>query len=403
MTDVLVIGGGVAGLCCAHFLRARGRSVTVVERGPIGGPESASSGNTGFVAYGGVPLGSPGALRRGWRSTLRPDGHLALPFAPDRAQREWLRHLRRAADTSASLAALKSLSLRLIEDLGPVTRAGLVVVYRSPAGFEAAVRAVPAAVARGVPVRVLDPGDLAVREPGVEFDVAGALYQENAAFVRAPEFLFALAADLTARGVTILPDTPVTGFETAGGRVTTVHTAGGPLHPAETVIAAGTWSPALARLLDLKIQIQPVKGYAVTMPTPAGAPRAPVLLHEGTVAVRPLGSSLRLAGSLALSGSPAVSRRRVGALLATVRAHLPALSLPDSPAVWTGYRPCTPDSLPLLGRPAAWSNVTLACGHGHIGMGLAPATGLLVAEALTGEPPSLDMTPFAVDRFGSRS
>jgi D-amino-acid dehydrogenase len=111
---------------------------------------------------------------------------------------------------------------------------------------------------------------------------------------------------------------------------------------------------------------------------------------------------LRFAGDLALSGvDRSVSRRRVKRLLRTVHAYLPELDFGEPDEVWTGLRPCTPDSLPFLGRAPAYDNVTIAAGHGHNGMGLAPIAGRLVAQIVEGSRPDLDVTPFRVDRYGS--
>jgi len=182
-----------------------------------------------------------------------------------------------------------------------------------------------------------------------------------------------------------------------------VHTSTGSIRPAELVLAAGSWTPGVAALLGLDLPVQPVKGYAITVPAPAGAPRHPVLLSEGTVAVRPLAGQLRFAGDLALAGmDTSVDRRRVDRMLATVRAHLPALAVPE-PEVWVGFRPCTPDSLPLLGRAPGLANVTVATGHGHNGMSLAPAAGEFVAQLLTDQDVAMDATLFEVGRFSGRS
>jgi len=179
------------------------------------------------------------------------------------------------------------------------------------------------------------------------------------------------------------------------------------LPPAEVLLAAGSWSGRLARLLALDLPVQPVKGYTITVRTQAFAPRHPVLLAEGMVAVRPLGDRLRFGGDLSLAGwRPAVSRRRVNRMLATVRAQLPKLEWTDQ-QVWTGFRPCTPDSLPLLGRAPGYANLTIATGHGHNGMALAPAAGELIARLLTNqELPTdpggmMDASLFEVHRYAT--
>lgn len=397
--DVLVVGGGVAGLFCAYHLRRRGLGVTVVERGPIGGPQSCSAGNTGFVGtHGAAPLA---------QSALR------VPPHPDGAAGRWLRHFRAAGDDRTAQAAfrvlveLKKRSLAVLRELaagglaGSVTEPGMLLLYRTAAGFEAAARTVPAAVASGVPLRRLEPGELAALEPGVDFAVHGGLVNPEGAAVHVPGFVIGLARLLAGAGVEIHPDTEVLDFAVAGDRVREVRTSRGRFRPAQTVLAAGAWTAAQARLLGVGIELQPVKGYSVTVRAPARAPRRPVLLGEDTVALLPLADRLRAAGGLQLAGfDPGVDGGEVDRLLGAVHAFLPGLGSTPTVEVWSGFRPCTPDSVPLLGRPGAYRNVTLACGYGHIGMGLAPAAGEVAARVVTGEATAAELAPFHPDRFG---
>jgi D-amino-acid dehydrogenase len=297
-----------------------------------------------------------------------------------------------------SLAILRDLCAT--EDLATTFAvSGMVVAFRTRQGFQTARRSVPAAVAGGVATRVLTPGELRDLEPGVSFDIAGALYQENGGYLHAPGFLVGLAGALRGMGVDIREHAAVVGFEVWRDRVVRIRTTSGDFEPGEAVLAAGTWSAWCARQLGVPVPLQPVKGYAITLPRSRGAPRAPVLLSEDSVAVRPLGERLRLAGGVELSADRTVSRRRVAAILGAVHAYLPGLDLAGAHEVWTGLRPCTPDSLPYLGRTARYANLTLACGHGHVGMGLAPIGGKLVAQLVVGDRPDMDVRPFETDRF----
>jgi D-amino-acid dehydrogenase len=416
--DVLVVGGGVAGLFCAYHLRRRRLRVAVLERGPIGGPQSCSAGNTGFVGtHGAAPLAQPALLTGGlgrWSRLLGPAGQLPVRPRWDGELLSWLWHFRRACDppTAAAgfrvLVELKKRSLARLREVcssgglaATFTERGTVLAFRTVAGFEAARRAVPEAVASGVPLRVLDDGELAALEPGVDFAVHGALYNAEGAAVHTPAFVVELARLLTDQGVEIHPYTEVLDFDSSGDRVERVRTTRGDFRAAETVLAAGSWTPSCARQLGIRLELQPVKGYSVTVRMPANAPQRPVLLGEPTVAMAPLGGRLRVAGGLELAGLDATfSRSRVDRLIGTVREFLPGLELTETVEAWRGFRPCTPDSIPLLGRVAPYRNLTVACGYGTIGMGLAPAAGEVVASIVAGEPAELDLAPFRVDRFG---
>jgi D-amino-acid dehydrogenase len=411
--DVLVIGGGVAGLWCAYFLRLAGHSVTVLDRNAVGDPVSCSSGNTGFVANGGVPLAGPGVLRNGLVSVLRPDDRLALPPTLDRRRLQWVWQLHQAGNrdqverSAALMMEFKRRSLDILHQLRVSDQphpdfipTGVVQAYKTAAAFDRARRALPRAVASGIRLRVLEPEELRTLEPDTEFDIAGALYNEGGGFLRVPSFVVSLARTLTELGVDLVEDCTVEGFKVSGRTAVGVRTDLGDFRPREIVVAAGSWSAMLARTLGLELELQPVRGYTVTVRRPGNAPRGLVLLVEGTVAVRPFSDQLRFGGDMVLAGmDSSVSRRRVARVLRTVQAHLPALERSEVLQVWTGLRPCTPDSLPFLGRAPAYDNVTVAAGHGHNGMGLTPVGGLLVAQLLDGSTPAMDLGPFRLDRY----
>ena len=411
--DVLVIGGGAAGLWCAYFLRLAGHTVTVLDRDAVGDPVACSYGNTGFVANGGVPLAGPAVLRHGMLSVLRPDDRLALPPTLDRRRLHWLWQLHRAGrpeqvQRSASLMAeLKRRSLEILHGLRvsdlphpDFTAAGVVQAYKTAEAFARARQALPRAVAAGVRLRVLEPDELRALEPDAEFDIAGALYNEGGGFLRMPDFLVSLVKALTEMGVDIIENCVIDGFEVTGRTVVGLRTNRGEFRPREIVVAAGSWSGSLTRLLDVDLELEPIKGYTITVRRPDNAPRGPVLLVEGTVAVRPFNDQLRYGGDMVLAGmDTSISRRRLARVLRTVHAHLPAMPRTETLQVWTGLRPCTPDSLPFIGRAPAYDNLTVATGHGHSGMGLTPVGGQLIAQLIGGSPPSMDLAPFRLDRY----
>lgn len=416
--DVLVIGAGVVGLFCAYYLRLGGATVTVLERGPVGGPQSCSAGNTGFVGtQGAAPLAEPGVLGQGMRWLASSRSPFSIRPRPSRELVSWLWQFRRLcneADARACFEILLAMKQRSLEILREVTGAspelaatftdpGMVVAFRTEQGFDKACRSVPAAVARGVPLRVLSEAELGELEPGVQFDLRGALYNAEGAALRTPEFVVEFARMLAGMGVRIVPHARVDGFEVAGREIRRVRATCGDITPGEVVLAAGAWSPRLARMADVRLTLQPAKGYTVTIDTPPSAPSRPVLLSEGKVALMPLGGRLRFGGTLELAGlDTAVSRRRIEGIAATVRSYLPGLDLAGKQDVWCGLRPCTPDSLPLLGRVASYLNVSVACGHGYIGMGLAPVGGKLIAQVIAGEQPEMDLAPLRVGRFSGR-
>jgi D-amino-acid dehydrogenase len=416
--DVLILGGGIVGLFCAYYLRRAGATVTVAERGTIGGPGSCSYGNTGFVGtQGSAPLAEPGVMRQGLRWLADPRSPFSIRPRLDAGLASWLWHFRRCCNEQMAQAVfrvlleMKQRSLATLTELcasgslAPTfTAPGIVVAYRTPEGFKKACRSMPQAVELGVPLRLLEPGELAALEPGAEFDICGALINEEGAALRVPDFVLEFARMLQGEGVELSPDTEAVGFDTAGDRVTRVITTHGDFTPGEVVIAAGAWSAACARKLGVAgLSMQPAKGYSLTVRAPANGPRLPVLLAEGKVALMPLGDQLRIGGTLELAGlDTTISARRVDGIRRTVRAYLPRMEATETVETWSGLRPCTPDSVPFIGRAGRYGNLSVAFGHGYIGMGLAPATGELIAQIIAGKEPDIDPAPFRPDRFQGR-
>ncbi|QBS39131.1 FAD-binding oxidoreductase [Nocardia sp. CS682] len=413
--DVVVVGGGVAGLFCAYQLRRSGASVTVLERGELGGPQSCSYGNTGFVGtHGAAPLAEPGMRSLRTLGMLSPDAAFYVKPRLDGELLRWLGHFGRACSAPAAAAGFRALvgmkkrSLEILLGLceSPSIAAtfespGIVLTYRTAEGFAAASRSVARTVASGVPLRILGPGELDELEPKTRFAIHGALYNPEGAYLRVPEFVIEFGRLLREMGIEICERTDVLGLEVRARKVVGLHTNRGDLRPRDVVVAAGAWSTECARLAGIGLTLQPIKGYSVTMDMPPSGPSRPVLLSEGRVAMVPLGDRLRIGGRLELTGmNNNISDRRVQGMLRTVREYLPELEETQTRETWSGLRPCTPDGLPLIGRTGL-RNLLVAVGYGHIGMGLAPAGGELISHILAGEQPITEPAPLRPDRFGS--
>jgi D-amino-acid dehydrogenase len=183
-----------------------------------------------------------------------------------------------------------------------------------------------------------------------------------------------------------------------------VRTSRGVARGGQFILAAGAWSPAVARdLRRLKIPVQAAKGYSLTVPRPAaGSPAIPLMLSEARVAVTPMGDLLRFAGTLELAGLDlSINQRRVDAIARAGQAYLQIERVAPTEEAWRGLRPCTPDGLPILGRTRAYENLIVATGHAMLGMSLGPITGKLVAQVALSEKPELDLHPLRAERFSN--
>jgi D-amino-acid dehydrogenase len=185
------------------------------------------------------------------------------------------------------------------------------------------------------------------------------------------------------------------------GKVAGVETSTGAIMEADiAVLAAGSWSGELARSVGLTIPLQPAKGYSCTIDSYAGSPRIPLLMPESRVIITPLDGRLRFGGTLELAGfDSTVDKRRYRAVVDGARAVLrdpPPMIQEES---WTGFRPLTPDGLPIIDRVAGVEGLLLATGHAMLGFTQSPITGKLVAELANQEKPSIPLAPFGLNRF----
>ena len=166
------------------------------------------------------------------------------------------------------------------------------------------------------------------------------------------------------------------------------------------VMATGAWSPLLVRRLGFSLPIQPAKGYSITMKRPQAAPSVPIHMGERKVIATPMGDHLRLAGTLELAGhDSSINERRVEAIRRAMREYLPEMDDIEEVEVWYGWRPLTPDTLPIIGPSPRWQNLIVATGHGMLGMSLGPVTGKLVADMVAGNANQDYLSALRVDRY----
>ena len=165
------------------------------------------------------------------------------------------------------------------------------------------------------------------------------------------------------------------------------------------VVASGAWSHQLARRFGHKVPLETHRGYHAMMANPSIVPRIQVMWAEKRSMFAPMEMGLRIAGTAEIAGLNAPPNyRRADILLDFCKQMLPGLEGGEV-SRWMGHRPCLPDSLPVIGESPKVRNAYFAFGHGHVGLSGASTTGRLVAELVTGAKPSIDLTPYRIDRF----
>ena len=408
--DVVVIGGGIVGLASALELASRGRSVAVVDQGPIdGGCAVGSAGH--LVPSHVIPLAEPGALRTALDGLRRADGAVSVRWSAAPAFWRWMFRFARSCTTRAvdsaapALRDLAALSNEIWDDWlagtgQPPLADGLLDVYADAKAFDGA-RAHAAALRRwGVAVDELDGPAARAMEPSLQGPVAGAIHLTRDRSIDPGRAMAQLVERVRSVGVELHPSSEVVDVVTADDRIRTVRTSRGDMGAEHVVLAAGAWSGRVARLLGERIPMLPGRGLSLTVDRPEVGPRRAMLLGEDHVAVGPLGEELRLSAWFQLNNfDTGATLERLTRLEAIARRRL---VLDDSLCVrrrWAGLRPMTPDGVPIIGPAGRCRNVTIAAGHAMTGLTLGPGTGRIVAQLVCGEAPAIDIERFSPRRF----
>jgi D-amino-acid dehydrogenase len=413
--SAVVVGAGVAGLCCAYYLRKRDLDVVVVEANRVG--SGASSGNGGWVcpAQAG-PLPEPGLTLFGLRSLFNADSPLYFKPGNWIELAPWLLRFWTYCTESdyrhgvEAIAALGRGVFDLIDEMAAdgvefeQHRFGMIVAARRDDDARAELAKLAPMRAHGyeLPDEITTGAELHELEPALSAEVnAGFLVREHW-HVRPESFTAGLAAALRRMGVEIVEGAEVVDFEGSGRSVTGLRTSAGTRSADAVVLAAGAWTRPLAKMLGVSFPMQGGKGYSFFV-TPNVVPRHSVLLADVHVGCTPFGELMRIGGTMEFSGlNTRLDHRRIDAIVKGARSSF----LPwEGEAIdyWAGMRPITPDGLPVLDRAAPYENVFVATGYAMQGVTLAPPAGLALAEFIaTGRRPEL-LEPFGLARLQGRT
>ncbi len=412
--EVVVIGGGIIGLCSAYYLQKNGHTVTILEQGDF--LEGASLGNAGMLVPSHVvPLAAPGVISQGIRWLFRRDSPFRIKPRVDPALAAWLWKFRSyctEAHVEAAMPVLRDLSLASVECFAELaklfdfdfSRRGLLMVHRTEKGEKENLKYAKKAKGVGLDVEVLTKNQLHALEPCAQDSMTGAVYYAQDAHINPGAFIKTLREALLAEGVVCKSGISVQGFEVSQGKINKVLTSSGSFAADDIILAAGSWSSYAGKLLGLKLPIQPAKGYSVTMEMPQKSPQIPMILTEDKVTVTPMGNFLRFGGTLELAGfDNSVDRVRASSILNAIPDYVEGADPASIKTrdIWSGFRPCTPDGLPMIGRSTSVNNLVIATGHAMIGITLGPITGQLVSEIVNDQTSEIDIDLLHPERFSS--
>jgi D-amino-acid dehydrogenase len=411
--DVLIIGGGPIGLSAAYYLLKAGRKVTILDAEEIS--KGSGAGNAGHIVPSHIiPLAAPGVVTSALKWMFSPStSPFGLKIRLDLKYISWLLQFAAAcnqANVNRALEPMKNLGFlsadnfaKMIEDENfdcHYQTTGFLNLYKQPAAFDEGKHEAEFMQKYGIPVNVYEKNQIADAEPAVRDNVLGGVHFTGDAHLNPAVFLQLLGGRVRAMGAEVHERTAVTGFAVGGGKVRAVRTAAGEFEAEQFILAAGAWSPSVARDLNINIPIQPARGYSLTASAIQNMPRQALILGDRRVAVSPFGDQIRVTGRLEVGEFSTTPKPIwIQRLEGFAREYIRLDEKLDIKETWAGLRPVTPDGMPIIGKSPLHSNLTVASGHAMLGLSLGPGTGQVAAELATGGETAFDLRPFGMERF----
>ena len=416
--QVLVLGAGVVGTTTAYFLAEAGHRVTVIDREPAPARETSFANGGQISACHAKPWAGPGVPWQAFKWMFAPDAPLlmkplrwdpslwrwGLQFlancTTERARVNMDRTLRVALYSRAVLKALRQhTNIQYAQELR-----GILHIYRTTESF-AEGRATGAMLAQlGLPQDVMTRAECIAVEPALRDapHLAGGLMSPDDESGDAHLFTEQLAGLARKLGVNFHFGETVQTLERERGCISGVVTDRTRYTPDAVVLCLGTHSPTFVKPLGITLPIYPAKGYSISIEIeqPDAAPHVSSTDETKYLVFTRLGNRLRVAGTAELAGwDMRLDPRRVAPLVASAQELFPRASSYRDLNAWSGLRPTTPDSVPVLGA-TPYDNLFLNTGHGTLGWTMACGSGKAIADLISGRTPEIDLNGLGLDRFG---
>ncbi|WP_422107258.1 NAD(P)/FAD-dependent oxidoreductase [Winogradskyella sp.] len=410
--SVIIIGGGIIGLCSAYYLRKEGHQVTIIDQSNL--DSGASYVNAGYLSPSHIiPLSAPGVMKKGLKWMFKPSSPLYIKPRLDKDLLKWawafnkscnITHVKNSAPVIRDISLL---SQQLYEDIkisenftAQYDKKGLLMLCQTQKLLDEELKMVEMAKNLGLEARAVSPNEIKALEPNIDINAIGAAYFKCDHHSTPHEFMTEMKAYLTHVGVTFFANEKVEDLTLKNEIITAIKTQKQRLNADEIVLAAGSWSPVLSKKIGLKLLLQAGKGYRIDSKQKMGI-TIPAILSEAKAAVTPMHGFTRFAGTMEIAGiNHHINKIRVEAIAKAAKRYYPSIQLTknEKDNAACGLRPVSPDGLPYIGKSYKCKNLTIAAGHAMMGWSMGTATGLVVSEIISNKKSSLDLAPFSPDR-----
>lgn len=407
----IVIGAGIVGSSCAWHLSRKGANVTLIDSELPG--QSTSFGNAGCICSSSVfPFSHPGAIRKvpGW--LLDPNGPMRIRWSQFLQSMPWLYRFWRAGNAkrvAEIVAAQVTLMNQVKGDYDEILSLtdgdflrksrGMILLYDTEKDFQDDTWEYAERERLEIPWSRLSPEELSALEPKIRLGNGVAIMEPDWEHLVDPGAATDWIADAAIeQGAKWMQDRVKTASATESA--VTVSTESGRTISADwLVIAGGVWSNTLCRQFGHDVPLMAKRGYHSMISNPSVDIQIPIMSASRHVLLTPMRDGLRVAGTAEFAGlDKKPDYRRAKSLLHNARHYVPDLA-GEVTSEWMGQRPMMPDSLPVLGPLPGQARVLCAFGHGHSGMTQGPTTGKIISQLVYNEKPTIDLSPFSINRF----
>lgn len=405
---IIVLGSGVIGTTLAYYLAKKGAQVTVIERAEGAGLET-SFANAGQLSFGySNPWAAPGVQLKAVKWLFQKHAPLAIRPTANMFQYWWMLQMAKNCNKKSyhlnklRLVRISEYSRHSIDQLREEAgisfeerQLGLMQLLRTEAQMEAIKEDIEVLEEYKVPYKVLDRDEIVATEPGLKDSVhklVGALRLPNDQTGDCYLFTKRLAEMAEELGATFKYNQTVEEIVQENGQIKGVKVAGELLTADHYSVCLGSYTHDLVKSLGVKAPIYPFKGYSITVPiqNEEKAPQSTVLDESYKIAITRFDNRIRVGGMAEIMGhNLSLNPKRRKTLEMVVEDLYPGAGNIAKAEFWTGLRPSTPDSTPIIGK-TKYDNLSINAGHGTLGWTMATGSGNYLSDIILGNTPEIE-------------
>ena len=409
---VLIIGGGIIGICSAYFLKKDGFDVTIVDKSDM--KTGASYINAGYLSPGHIiPLASPGVIGQGLKWMFDSSSPFYIQPRLNISFIKWLIAFSKSCNkknVENSIKPIINLSVFSQELLDQIKKEnqmsfhyekkGLMMLCKTEKSLLKEEKVVKKALESGLSAKMLSVDDIKLIEPHINIDSIGAAYFKSDHHTTPGELIIELKKFITDNGVKCLKNTEIEDFEIERDEIKSVIISGKRVRFDEYVLSAGTWTSQICEKLGIGLLLQAGKGYSINHHKETGI-TCPAILVEAKCAITPMNGFSRFSGTMEISSiNNKLRMNRVNAIANSVESFYPSIKISksDRKNAGFGFRPISADGLPYIGRTNKLKNVLIASGHGMMGWSMSTGTGKIISEIISEKKTSINIDRFNPNR-----